>query len=45
MNREFFDESTEQSQAKAAIASKYFDAWAKVVSRTGPRLTRSELKS
>lgn len=33
MGKEFFDESTEQSEAKAAIVSKYFDAWAKVISR------------
>jgi len=31
MSKEFFDESTQQSQAKAAIVSKYFDAWAKVI--------------
>src|SRR5688572_20126900 len=28
---EFFDETTEQSQAKATIVSKYFWAWANVV--------------
>lgn len=33
--KQFFDESTEQSQAKSAIVSKYFDAWAKVISRQG----------
>jgi three-Cys-motif partner protein len=33
VNRPFFDESTEQSRAKAAIVSKYFDAWAKVITR------------
>jgi len=27
----FFDESREQSQVKAAIVSKYFDAWARVM--------------
>lgn len=27
----FFDESTEQSEAKSAIVSKYFDAWAKII--------------
>lgn len=35
MAKEFFDESTEQSKAKAAIVSKYFDAWAKVISSKG----------
>ena len=27
----FFEESSEQSRVKAAIVSKYFDAWAKVI--------------
>lgn len=27
----FFEESSEQSQVKSAIVSKYFDAWAKVI--------------
>lgn len=31
---EFFDESTEQSQIKAAIVAKYFWAWAQVIRRT-----------
>lgn len=35
----FFDESTDQSRAKAAIVSKYFDAWAKVITRQ-PRVER-----
>ncbi len=30
-NNQFFDERTEQSAVKAAIVSKYFDAWAKVI--------------
>jgi len=29
--REFFNESSEQSKVKAAIVSKYFDAWAGVM--------------
>ena len=28
----FFDESTDQSQVKASIVSKYFWAWARVIS-------------
>ena len=36
---QFFDESTEQSRAKAAIVSKYFDAWARVITRQ-PRVER-----
>jgi len=32
-SKPFFDESTEQSRAKAAIVSKYFDAWAKLITR------------
>ena len=35
----FFEESSEQSRAKAAIVSKYFDAWAKVITRQ-PRVDR-----
>jgi three-Cys-motif partner protein len=30
---EFFEDPTEQSRVKAAIVSKYFDAWAKVIKR------------
>ena len=30
---EFFEDPTEQSRVKAAIVSKYFDAWAKVMKR------------
>ncbi len=33
----FFDESREQSQVKAAIVSKYFWAWAKVVLPTAKK--------
>jgi three-Cys-motif partner protein len=33
----FFDETTEQSQVKAAIVSKYFWAWAKVIIPTAKR--------
>lgn len=33
----FFDEQTEQSLAKAAIVSKYFDAWATVIIATQKR--------
>jgi len=33
----FFDESREQSQIKAAIVSKYFDAWARVMITTQKR--------
>jgi three-Cys-motif partner protein len=29
----FFDESSEQSRVKAMIVAKYFDAWAKVITR------------
>jgi three-Cys-motif partner protein len=32
--KQFFDESTEQSRAKASIVAKYFDAWAKVITRS-----------
>jgi three-Cys-motif partner protein len=35
LKKQFFDESTEQSKAKAAIVSKYFDAWARVISSKG----------
>lgn len=31
VNKEFFDESTEQSRVKAAIVHEYFWAWAKVI--------------
>lgn len=30
MTETFFDEQTEQSQVKAAIVAKYFDAWSRV---------------
>lgn len=33
MDNSFFNESTEQSRIKAAIVSKYFDAWATVITR------------
>jgi three-Cys-motif partner protein len=33
-NSSFFEESTEQSQVKASIVSKYFVAWAKVIIST-----------
>ena len=33
----FFDESTEQSQVKTAIVTKYFWAWAKVIIPTAKR--------
>lgn len=29
----FFDEQTEQSLVKSTIVSKYFDAWASVITR------------
>lgn len=31
MDNSFFDETTEQSQVKAAIVAKYFDAWAHII--------------
>ena len=31
INNKFFDETTEQSQAKTIIVAKYFGAWAKVI--------------
>lgn len=34
---EFFNEPTEQSQVKAAIVSKYFSAWAKVIISSAKR--------
>jgi three-Cys-motif partner protein len=34
----FFDETTEQSRVKAAIVSKYFFAWAKVIIPTAKRM-------
>lgn len=37
----FFDETTEQSQAKAAIVSKYFWAWAKVIIGSAKRRPNS----
>ena len=33
----FFDETTEQSQVKATIVSKYFEAWARVIISTQKR--------
>jgi hypothetical protein len=41
MATSFFDESSEQSQIKAQIVSKYFWAWAKVIT-SSPYVTRME---
>ena len=37
-NNAFFDETTEQSRVKAAIVTKYFFAWAKVITPTAKRM-------
>lgn len=41
--KDFFDEQTEQSQVKAAIVAKYFDAWSRVMvanAKRGIRIDR-----
>lgn len=43
MSGSFFDEQTEQSQVKAAIVAKYFDAWSRVMvanAKRGIRIDR-----
>jgi hypothetical protein len=33
-DQHFFDEAREQSQVKAEIVEKYFDAWAEIITAT-----------
>jgi three-Cys-motif partner protein len=40
---EFFDESTEQSQVKATIVSKYFWAWANVIMPTAAKIREGKI--
>jgi len=40
--KRFFDESREQSQVKAEIVEKYFDAWAGIITSTQDRYQRDQ---
>ncbi len=42
MTESFFDEQSEQSQVKAAIVSKYFWAWAKIITNVQQRARREK---